>query len=46
MRKVPAEDIKKAAVKAGMKTLREDGILKVLEGKTTLDEVMRVTQLD
>jgi type II secretory ATPase GspE/PulE/Tfp pilus assembly ATPase PilB-like protein len=29
-----------------MKTLRDDGLQKVLEGKTTLDEVIRVTQLD
>jgi type II secretory ATPase GspE/PulE/Tfp pilus assembly ATPase PilB-like protein len=26
--------------------LRDDGMEKVLEGKTTIDEVMRVTQLD
>ena len=38
--------IKQAALKAGMKTLRDDGMEKVLEGKTTIDEVMRVTQLD
>jgi type II secretory ATPase GspE/PulE/Tfp pilus assembly ATPase PilB-like protein len=29
-----------------MKTLREDGLLKVMKGVTTLDEVMRVTELD
>lgn len=28
----------------GMKTLREDGVEKVLEGVTTVDEVLRVTQ--
>jgi len=28
----------------GMKTLKEDGLEKVLEGVTTLDEVLRVTQ--
>ena len=39
-------EIKQAAISAGMKTLRDDGLLKVLEGKTTIDEVMRVTQLD
>ena len=32
------------ARKQGMKTLREDGVEKVLEGTTTLDEVLRVTQ--
>ena len=35
-----------AAIKAGMRTLREDGMQKVIAGETTLDEVMRVTQLD
>jgi type IV pilus assembly protein PilB len=46
LKKSSSEDIKKAAVRAGMRTLREDGILKVMEGRTSLDEVMRVTQLD
>jgi general secretion pathway protein E len=32
------------ARKQGMKTLREDGLEKVLAGVTTLDEVLRVTQ--
>ncbi len=46
LKKASADEIRKVAVKSGMKTLREDGLLKVQEGKTTLDEVMRVTQLD
>ena len=29
-----------------MRTLRDDGVRKVLEGVTSLDEVMRVTQED
>jgi type II secretory ATPase GspE/PulE/Tfp pilus assembly ATPase PilB-like protein len=32
------------AVQSGMRTLKEDGLNKVLSGITTLDEVMRVTQ--
>jgi len=44
--KATASEIKKAAVAAGMKTLRDDGLQKVFEGKTTIDEVLRVTQLD
>ena len=36
--------IKETAVKNGMSTLFQDGILKVLSGNTTLNEVMRVTQ--
>lgn len=46
LEKAPAHVIKQAAVKAGMRTLRDDGLLKVSQGKTTLDEVLRVTQLD
>ncbi len=38
--------IKKIAVASGMKTLRDDGIRKVFEGQTSLEEVMRVTQED
>jgi type IV pilus assembly protein PilB len=36
-------DIKKAAIRLGMKTLRMSGLTKVAEGVTTIDEVMRVT---
>jgi general secretion pathway protein E len=40
-----ANQIKKAAVTQGMKTLRDDGIRKVLEGRTTVGEVLRITQM-
>ncbi|OGC04927.1 hypothetical protein A2276_03110 [candidate division WOR-1 bacterium RIFOXYA12_FULL_43_27] len=46
LEKTPSHVIKAAALKAGMHTLREDGLLKTMQGKTTLDEVLRVTQLD
>ncbi|MFH1347489.1 MAG: ATPase, T2SS/T4P/T4SS family [Candidatus Margulisiibacteriota bacterium] len=46
IKKASGAEIRQAAIKAGMKTLREDGMLKVSEGITTLDEVLRVTQLD
>ena len=36
--------IKALAVKEKMTTLRQDGIRKVLEGTTTIEEVLRVTQ--
>lgn len=36
-------DIKKAAIRLGMKTLRMSGLTKVAEGVTTIEEVMRVT---
>ncbi|MBW2017707.1 MAG: type II secretion system ATPase GspE [Deltaproteobacteria bacterium] len=41
---VDAVRIKEAAVRNGMSTLFEDGLLKVKAGITTLNEVMRVTQ--
>jgi type IV pilus assembly protein PilB len=37
------EEIFDAAVKAGMRTLRDDGIRQSLAGVTTLDEVRRIT---
>jgi len=42
----PAGVLKKVALKAGMQTLRMDGARKVLEGVTTIPEVLRVTQAD
>lgn len=42
--KTPSSVIKSAAVRAGMKTLREDGIQKVLNGETTLEEMLRVVE--
>ncbi|MBP2668643.1 MAG: pilB [Deltaproteobacteria bacterium] len=41
-----AIDIKREAVRLGMKTLRQAGISKVEEGVTTLEEVLRVTAPD
>lgn len=43
VKQADAGSIKKSAVKKGMITLREDGIRKVLEGITTIDELMRAT---
>jgi len=37
--------IRKKAEKEGMKALREDGISKILQGITTIEEVTRVTQI-
>jgi general secretion pathway protein E len=42
--KKDANIIKEAARKEGMRTLREDGWLKVKQGMTTVSEVLRVTQ--
>jgi len=41
-----ASEIKRTAIQRGMISLREDGRRKILEGRTTPDEVLRVTQLD
>ena len=39
-------EIKKAAVRNGMSTLRVDGWLKAIDGVTTIQEVLRVTKAD
>ena len=36
--------IEEAAVAAGMVTMKQDGYMKVLEGVTALEEVLRVAQ--
>ncbi|MGM0576674.1 MAG: type II secretion system ATPase GspE [Myxococcota bacterium] len=46
MQNTPASTLKRTAQKRGMKTLREDGAQKVLQGLTSIDEVMRVTAED
>jgi type IV pilus assembly protein PilB len=42
----PATEIKKKAVEQGMKTLLQDGLEKVRSGITTLEEVLRVTEIE
>ncbi|MEI7682830.1 MAG: GspE/PulE family protein [Candidatus Saccharibacteria bacterium] len=37
-----AQEIEAAAIKSGMRTMIQDGILKVIAGETTLEEVYRV----
>jgi general secretion pathway protein E len=44
MKNSDASMIKALAVEKGMRTLRQDGADKVLEGITSVDEVVRVTQ--
>ena len=39
-----AEEIQKAAANNGTLTMIEDGLLKILNGRTTFDEVMRLTK--
>ena len=38
------EDIETVAVKEGMITMKQDGYMKVLEGVTTIEEILRVAQ--
>jgi general secretion pathway protein E len=44
--KAPAHAIREAALAAGMRTLREDGLVKAAAGLTTVEEILRVTQLE
>ena len=44
LQKADARQIEQAAVKAGMRTLYQDGLHKAAEGITSIEEVLRVTQ--
>ena len=46
LQRTSGSDIKKAAIEEGMLTFRRQGIQKVCEGITTLEEVLSNTQLD
>ena len=41
-----AIDIKREAIRSGMKTLRQSGIARMIEGITTLEEVLKATARD
>ena len=43
LKQAPTAELRAAAQAQGMKTLRQAGLLKVLDGVTTVDEVLRVT---
>jgi type IV pilus assembly protein PilB len=43
LRNAPGAEIREVALSQGMRTLRQSGLLKVTEGVTTVDEVLRVT---
>ena len=45
LRTSESNQIRQLAVQEGMRTLRQDGVRKVLAGETSIDEVLRVTQL-
>jgi len=44
MKKAHTAVIRKVAQESGMRTLREDGLLKIYDGITTIEEVVRETQ--
>lgn len=44
--KASAAEIKKKALSLGMKTLRDHGLEEIAKGRTTLEEVLRVTELE
>jgi type IV pilus assembly protein PilB len=46
LQRASSDQIKKAALKEGMRTLRQDGFLKALKGITTIEEVVRATNTD
>jgi len=46
MKKVSSDEIRNKAVSLGMRTLRDEGWEKIKAGITTIDEVMRVTQIN
>ena len=41
-----ADELKRKAIELGMRPLREDGLVKVLAGSTTIEEVLRVTEIE
>lgn len=41
-----ADIIRKKAIELGMKTLREDGLEKAKQGQTTVEEILRVTEIE
>jgi len=46
MRRRDGSELKQCAIAEGMETLRQDGWRRVSQGRTTIEEVVRVTQTD
>ena len=46
MKRATIKEMKDKAIALGMRTLREDGLEKVRKGISTIDEVLRVTQVE
>jgi type IV pilus assembly protein PilB len=45
-KRAPTNKVRKAALATGMKSLLADGRIKVLEGKTTAEEIVKVAQVE
>ncbi|MBI3019086.1 MAG: type II secretion system ATPase GspE [Deltaproteobacteria bacterium] len=41
-----SSNLKKRAIQKGMKTIRDDGVAKVFSGITTIEEILRATQVE
>ena len=46
LQRTSMSQLRRTAIRGGMKTLREDGWNKIIDGHTTLDEIVRLTQED
>lgn len=46
LQKLPTRSLQQIAIQQGMRTLFESGIARVIEGSTTLEEVLRMVALD
>ena len=44
--KAPTTDLRKAAIAGGMKTLMDDGKIKIFEGLTTPQEIAKMSQVE
>ncbi|MBI4354392.1 MAG: Flp pilus assembly complex ATPase component TadA [Candidatus Omnitrophica bacterium] len=44
LKRASVSEVREAARRAGMRTLREDGLGKALQGETTVEEILRETQ--
>jgi general secretion pathway protein E len=44
LRHAEAREIQRAAIEEGMRTMYQDGLIKALDGVTTIEEVLRVTR--
>jgi general secretion pathway protein E len=44
LRRAEAKELQRAALAGGMVSMYEDGMMKALDGETTVEEVLRVTR--